>query len=155
MGANNLLSSIQTATKNPKRQTCPIKTQATESLQLRSELRFGALAFRITAWYDWLLAVLALSFGTYTYKCLDYYLSIAVKDELSIRAGQIGSTYAKTGQIPARQAPYAPGLNDGFISVHRSGGLAPGIFRESGHLQLRNFAFDDRRAKICRRSRCP
>jgi hypothetical protein len=95
------------------------KVPAIESLQVLSEFRRGQLVFRITAWFDWLLVVLVLSFGTYTYKCLDYCLSTGVKNQLSIRAKEIGNTIAKTGQIPV-ETPYEPGF-DPFISVHRSG----------------------------------
>jgi len=77
---------------------------------------------RITAWYDWLLVVRVLALGAYTYECLRSCLSIGVKNALSIRAKEIGNVFAKTGQIPVRQVPYARGLNDPFISGHESGG---------------------------------
>lgn len=82
----------------------------------------SSVIVRITAWYDWLLVVLVLAFGAYTYECLRSCLSIGVKNALAIRAEEIGSVFAKTGQIPVRQVPYAPGLNDPLISVHQSGG---------------------------------
>jgi hypothetical protein len=85
-------------------------------------VRTSSVAVRITGWYDWLLVVLALAFGAYTYECLNYCLSVGVQHALSIRAKEIGSVLAKTGQIPFSQVPYAPGFNDPFISVHESGG---------------------------------
>lgn len=82
----------------------------------------SSLVARITGWYDWLLVVLVLAFGAYTYECFDYWLSIGVKNELSIRAKEIAGVFAKTGQIPVHQASYESELSDRFISVHQSGG---------------------------------
>jgi HAMP domain-containing protein len=76
---------------------------------------------RIAGWYGWLLVVLLLAFGAYTCKCLADCLSIGVENELSIRAKEIAGMFAKTGQIPVREDPSGPGLNDPFISVHESG----------------------------------
>jgi len=111
-----------------------IKATAVGLLQVLSEHRCGALSFRIIAWCDWLLVVLVLSFGTYTYKCLDDCLLIGLKKQLSIRAEQIGGTFAKTGHLPVRQVPV---LNDPLIFVHRSGGLVPALF---GNPDMYSFA---------------
>lgn len=86
----------------------------------------SSLVVRITAWYDWLLVVLVLMFGAYTCKCLDYCLSLGVKNALSMRAKELGTAFAATGQIPPNQGSPRPGLTDTFVSVSRSGGLAPG-----------------------------
>jgi hypothetical protein len=85
----------------------------------------SSLVVRITGWYGWLLVVLVLAFGAYTCKCLDNCLSIGVENELSIRAKEIAGMFAKTGQMPVREGPFRPGLNDPLISVQQSGGSAP------------------------------
>ncbi len=85
-------------------------------------MRGSSLVVRITGWYDWLLVVLVLAFGAYTYECLDYCLSIGVKKELSIRAKEIAGVFAKTGQIAVHQTYYESEVSDRFVSVHRSGG---------------------------------
>jgi hypothetical protein len=82
----------------------------------------SSVVVRITAWYNWLLIVLALALGVYTCKCLDYCLSIGVQNALSIQASEIGHMFAVTGQIPVRQRFTGLGLNDPFVSVHQSGG---------------------------------
>jgi len=66
------------------------------------EIRRSPVVFRITAWYTWLFTVLLLTFGTYTYKCLDWCLSSGVIDALSVRAKQISRRYAS--QTPLRDA---------------------------------------------------
>jgi hypothetical protein len=81
---------------------------------------------RITAWYNWLLVVLVLMFGAYTCKCLDYCLSLGVQSALSMPAKELGTALAATGQIPPNQWSPGQGLTDTFVSVSRSGGLAPG-----------------------------
>jgi hypothetical protein len=83
--------------------------------------RSSSVVVRITAWYDWLLIVLALALGVYTCKCVDYCLSMGVHNALSIRASEIGHMFAATGQIPVRQRFTGLGLNDPFVSVHQSG----------------------------------
>jgi hypothetical protein len=85
-------------------------------------VRTSSAAVRITGWYDWLLVVLVLAFGAYTYECLRYCLSIGVENALSIRAKEIGRMFAQTGQVPVSQVSDPPGLIDQFISVHQSGG---------------------------------
>jgi HAMP domain-containing protein len=90
--------------------------QRTGEMVLRS-----SLVVRIAGWYGWLLVVLVLAFGAYTCKCLANCLTIGEENELSIRAKEIASMFAKTGQIPVREDPSGPGLNDPFISVHESG----------------------------------
>ena len=82
----------------------------------------SSVAVRITGWYDWLLVVLVLAFGAYTYECLRYCLSIGVKNALSIRAKEIGRMCAQTDQVPVSQVSDPPGLIDRFISVHESVG---------------------------------
>ena len=89
----------------------------------------SSVVVRITAWYDWLLIVLALALGVYTCKCLDFCLSIGVQNALSIRAKEIGNMFAATGQIPVRHRSAGLGLNDPFVSVHQSGGS---VDRSSG-----------------------
>jgi hypothetical protein len=81
-------------------------------------VRISSLAVRITAWYDWLLIILILVFGAYTCKCLDHSLSVGVQNALSIRAREICTLFAATGQIPGR--PGAAGLrsNNPFAAVH-------------------------------------
>jgi hypothetical protein len=82
----------------------------------------SSVVVRITAWYDWLLIVLALALGVYTCKSLDFCLSIGVQNALSVRAREIGNMFAATGQIPVRERSTAPGSNDPFVSVHQSDG---------------------------------
>jgi hypothetical protein len=82
----------------------------------------SSLVVRITAWYDWLLIVLALALGVYTSKSLDFCLSIGVQNALSIRAKEIGNMFAATGQIPVHHRSAELGLNDPFVSVHQSSG---------------------------------
>jgi hypothetical protein len=86
----------------------------------------SSVVVRITAWYDWLLIVLALTLGVYTCKSLDFCLAIGVQNALSIRAREIGNMFAATGQIPVRERSTGPGLNDPFVSLHQSGGSADG-----------------------------
>jgi hypothetical protein len=86
----------------------------------------SSVVVRITAWYDWLLIVLALALGVYTCKCLDYCLSIGMQNALSIRASEIGHMFAATGQIPVRHKFTGLGLNDPFVSVHQRGGSVDG-----------------------------
>jgi hypothetical protein len=86
----------------------------------------SSVVVRITAWYDWLLIVLALTLGVYTCKSLDFCLAIGVQNALSIRAREIGNMFAATGQIPVRERSNGPGLSDPFVSVHQSGGSADG-----------------------------
>jgi hypothetical protein len=76
-------------------------------------VRISSLAVRITAWYDWLLIILILVFGAYTCKCLDHSLSVGVQNALSIRAREISTMFAATGQIPGR-----PGLLDSDRTIH-------------------------------------
>jgi hypothetical protein len=83
----------------------------------------SSIVFRLTAWYDWLLIVLALAFGVYTCKCLDYSLSIGVQNALSIQAREIGNMVAATGQIPDRQSSSGARLSDPFASRQRSGSV--------------------------------
>ena len=84
----------------------------------------SSIVFRVTAWYDWLLIVLALALGVYTCKCLDYSLSIGMQNALFIQAREIGNMFAATGQIPDRQSSPEPRLNDPFISLpHGSGSV--------------------------------
>jgi hypothetical protein len=82
----------------------------------------SSVLVRITAWYDWLLIVLALALGVYTSKSLDFCLSIGVQNALSIRAKEIGNMFATTGQIPVHHRSAELGLNDPFVAVHQSGG---------------------------------
>jgi hypothetical protein len=82
----------------------------------------SSIVFRLTAWYDWLLIVLALALGVYTCKCLDYSLSIGVQNALSIQAREIGNMFAATGQIPDRQSSSGTRLNDPFVSLRQSSG---------------------------------
>lgn len=87
----------------------------------------SSLVVRITAWYDWLLVVLVLMFGAYSCKCLDYCLSLGVQNALSMRAKEIGTSFAATGQIPLDQESSGLRLSDPIVSVRRSGGLAPAL----------------------------
>jgi hypothetical protein len=87
----------------------------------------SSLVARITAWYDWLLVVLVLMFGAYSCKCLDYCLSLGAKNALLMRAKEIGTAFAATGQIPPHQGSFGEGLSDPIVSVRRSGGLAPAL----------------------------
>jgi hypothetical protein len=87
----------------------------------------SSVVIRITAWYGWLLVVLALMFGAYTCKWLDYCLSMGVQNALSIRAQEIGSMFAATGQIPDRHDSSDSGLSDSFVSLHQSGGSMPDL----------------------------
>jgi hypothetical protein len=82
-------------------------------------VRTSSLTVRITAWYDWLLIILTLVFGAYTCKCLDYSLSVGVQNALSIRAREISTILATSGQIPARRGPTERGSNDPFAAVHQ------------------------------------
>jgi hypothetical protein len=78
----------------------------------------SSVVVKITAWYDWLLLVLVLALGAYTCKCLDYYLSSGVQNALSVRAREISSLFAVTGQLFAGQGrDPGPELKDLFISV--------------------------------------
>jgi hypothetical protein len=79
----------------------------------------SSIVFRVTAWYDWLLIVLALALGVYMCKCLEYSLSIGVQNALSIQAREIGNMFAATGQIPDRQSSSGSRLNDPFASVRQ------------------------------------
>jgi hypothetical protein len=87
----------------------------------------SSIVFRVAAWYDWLLIVLALALGVYTCKCLDYSLSIGVQNALSVQVREIGDMFAATGQIPDRQRFSGPGINDPFVSVRQSGDAAEGL----------------------------
>src|ERR1700674_4244049 len=87
----------------------------------------SSVVIRITVWYGWLLVVLALMLGAYLCKCLDYCLSMSVQNALSIRAQDIGSMFAATGQIPDRHDSSESGLSDSFVSVHQSGGSMPDL----------------------------
>jgi hypothetical protein len=87
----------------------------------------SSIVFRVTAWYDWLLIVLALALGVYTCKCLDYSLSIGVQNALSIQAREIGNMFAATGQIPDRQSSSGQRLNDPFVSLRQSSGSVDGL----------------------------
>jgi hypothetical protein len=82
-------------------------------------VRISSLAVRITAWYDWLLIILILVFGAYTCKCLDHSLSAGVQNALSIRAREISTMFAATGQIPGRAGSTELRPNDPFAAVHR------------------------------------
>jgi hypothetical protein len=86
----------------------------------------SSVVIKITAWYDWLLLVLVLALGAYSCKCLDYYLSSGVQNALSVRAREISSLFAVTGELPAVLGG-SPGseLKDLFISVRQVGPLAP------------------------------
>ena len=86
----------------------------------------SSVVVRITAWYDWLLIVLALALGVYTCKSLDFCLSIGVQNALSIRAKEIGDMFAATGQIPVHHSSTELGIKDPFVSVHQSGGSVDG-----------------------------
>jgi hypothetical protein len=86
----------------------------------------SSVVVRITAWYDWLLIVLALALGVYTCKSLDFCLSIGAQNALSIRAKEIGDMFAATGQIPVRYSSSGLGLKDTLVSVHQSGGSVDG-----------------------------
>jgi hypothetical protein len=85
----------------------------------------SSLVVRITAWYDWLLVVLVLMFGAYSCECLDYFLSLGVQNTLLMRAKEIGTAFAGTGQNQPNQGEL--GSSDPLVSVRRSGGLAPGL----------------------------
>jgi hypothetical protein len=87
----------------------------------------SSIVFRVTAWYDWLLIVLALALGVYTCKCLDYSLSIGVQNALSVQAREIGNMFAATGQMPDRQSSPGPRLNDPFVSMRQSSGSVDGL----------------------------
>jgi hypothetical protein len=91
----------------------------------------SSIVVRMTAWYDWLLIILALALGVYTCKCLDYSLSTGVQNALSIQAREIGNMFEATGQIPDRQRSSGPGLNDPFVSVRESGGSVGGLSGKS------------------------
>jgi hypothetical protein len=82
-------------------------------------VRISSLAVRITAWYDWLLIILILVFGAYTCKCLDYSLSVGVQNALSIRAREISTMFAATGQIPGRAGSAGRGSSDPSVVVHQ------------------------------------
>lgn len=90
-------------------------------------MQTSSVAVRITAWYDWLLIILVLALGAYTCKCLDGSLSRGVQNALSIRAKEIGSMFAATGEIPASEGSSGPGLSDRYITVHQSGGSVPDL----------------------------
>jgi hypothetical protein len=85
-------------------------------------LRAGSVVVRLTAWYDWLLVVLVLVFGTCTCKCLDYCLTLGVQNALSVRAKEVGGIFAATGQMPTREGSSGSGTTDSFISVYPSNG---------------------------------
>ena len=87
----------------------------------------SSIVFRVTAWYDWLLIVLALALGVYTCKCLDYSLSIGMQNALFIQAREIGNMFAATGQIPDRQSSSGQRLNDSFVSLRQSSGSVDGL----------------------------
>ena len=87
----------------------------------------SSIVFRVTAWYDWLLIVLALALGVYTCKCLDYSLSTGVQNALSIQAREVGNMFAATGQIPDRQSSSGQRLNDSFVSLRQSSGSVDGL----------------------------
>jgi hypothetical protein len=94
----------------------------------------SSIVVRVTAWYDWLLIVLALALGVYACKCLDYSLSIGVQNALSIQAREIGNMFAATGQIPDRQGSSGPGLKDPFVSVRQSGGSVGGLSKPESQM---------------------
>jgi hypothetical protein len=85
----------------------------------------SSVVVRIAAWYDWLLIILVLALGAYTCKCLDDGLTRGVQNALSIRAKEIGSMFAATGEIPASEGSTGPGLSNRFITVHQSGVSVP------------------------------
>jgi len=91
-------------------------------------VRISSLAVRITAWYDWLLIILILVFGAYTCKCLDHSLSVGVQNALLIRAREISTMFAATGQIPGRPGSTGLRSNDPFAAVHRRVDLVPDFY---------------------------
>jgi hypothetical protein len=94
----------------------------------------SSVIVRITAWYDWLLIILVLALGAYTCKCLDDGLSWGVQNALSIRAKEIGSMFAATGEIPAGEGSSGPRLSDRFITVHQSAASVPDLSgKRKGH----------------------
>jgi hypothetical protein len=96
----------------------------------------SSVVVRITAWYDWLLIVLALALGVYTSKSLDFCLYMGVQNALSIRAKEIGNMFAATGQIPVRHKSAELGLNDPLVSVHQSGGSVDSSSGKPGSLMV-------------------
>ncbi len=77
-----------------------------------------SLAIRITAWYDWLWAVLVLVLGVYTCKSLEYFLSIGVQEVIAMRAKEINHRFAATGRLPGPKGFALTGLNDSFIEAY-------------------------------------
>jgi hypothetical protein len=94
-------------------------------------MRISSLAVRITAWYDWLLIILILGFGAYTCKCLDYSLSAGVQNALAIRAREISTTFATTGQVPGRLGATGLRSNDPFAAVDQRVGPVPDFYGKS------------------------
>jgi hypothetical protein len=90
-----------------------------------------SLRFRLTAWCDWLLVVLALTFGAYSYACLKCCLSLGVQDALSLRAKLISSAILSTGHLPPPRMPLTHGLRALFLSVHRNDGAVPAVPQKS------------------------
>jgi hypothetical protein len=95
-------------------------------------VRISSLAVRITAWYDWLLIILILVFGAYTCKCLDYFLSVGVQNALSIRAREIATMFAASGQIPGHPQSTGLGWNDQFIAAQQRVDLVSDFYRKPG-----------------------
>jgi hypothetical protein len=98
-------------------------------------MRNSSLVIKITAWYDWLLLVLVLALAAYTCKCLDCYLSSGVQDALSVRARELSTLFAVTGQLSLGQGKSSGSeLNDPFVSVHQVGPLVPEISEKRTNL---------------------
>ena len=102
--------------------------------------RISSLVIKITAWYNWLLIILALVLGAYTCKVLDYCLSIGVQNALSIRAEEISNMFGATGHIPGRPGSTGQQWNGPFVSSPRRGDSAPDL---SGKAETRVIASGD------------
>jgi hypothetical protein len=102
--------------------------------------RISSLVIKITAWYNWLLIILALVLGAYTCKLLDYCLSIGVQNALSIRAEEISNMFCATGHMPGRPGSTGPQWNGLFVSSPRRGDSARDL---SGKAETRVIASGD------------
>jgi signal transduction histidine kinase len=84
---------------------------------------------RLVVWYTLLFVLIAASFGFYTYKGVEYYLTASLKDTLARRAQQISSYLlpqvvhadAQTRQ-QTLESLYAPEANNRFIRISHPDG---------------------------------
>jgi heavy metal sensor kinase len=109
-----------------------------------------SISFRLTAWYAGMVVAVIIVFGAISYKRLEHYLNLTLRQSMSHRAAQIANGIVSD---PDRldqdelgvdiEGVYAPGTNDRFVRVTRKDGT---IIYVSG--QPNDHSFDPRKVPL-------